>query len=274
MIGQSGRKARSIRSCWPFGRALMSLGAPQELGALIGRFLVGEPSPALTLPQHPLLGLDVITDQLSFELPRGMRRGVKTEARPVFRRKIIMGRPGIGTRRGVLGRRGLAIMGKWRLWAWGPLAGVGIEAGCQSGGVGPHGAPLFRFDLHLSIMFKPRTLAIGSAWSLGAGVHPRMGRKLTPRFRGGLRIGVLLGTVARAIVGQRTSPRRQGTWTPRSIRLRGHSLGSPVSQTVSRREVHVWVQATAYHGSRPNFRLLLQPSGIHSNVFSDAGGLW
>ena len=53
-------------------------------------------------------------------------------------------------------------MGKERLWMWGPLTGVGIEAGCQSCGVRPHWAPLFWLDLHLSIMFKSRTLAIGS----------------------------------------------------------------------------------------------------------------
>lgn len=55
MIGQSRSKARSICSCWGFCRALTTWGIPQKLGALIWKFLVGEPSPASALPQQFLL---------------------------------------------------------------------------------------------------------------------------------------------------------------------------------------------------------------------------
>lgn len=157
--------------------------------------------------------------------------------------------------------------------AWGPLCGVGIEAGCQSGGVRPHQAPLFWFYLHLSIMFKSRTLDIGSSWSLSARIHPRMGRKLTPCFWGRIRIGDLLGTVARAIAGQWTRPKSQGPGTPSLIGLSRRSLRSPVSQRVSRWKTHVLVQTIAHH-RRPNLWLLLKPSSVHSNILSDTGRLW
>lgn len=85
MIGQSRYKARtSCCCCWGLGRALTNLGTPQKLGALIREFLVGEPSPASSLPQQFLLRLNVITYKLSFELSRGMRGGVEIEARPGF----------------------------------------------------------------------------------------------------------------------------------------------------------------------------------------------
>lgn len=88
MIGQSRCKARSVCShsccCRGLGRALTNLGTPQELGALIWEFLVGDPSPVSALPQKFLLRLDIITHELSFELSCGMRGGIETEARPGF----------------------------------------------------------------------------------------------------------------------------------------------------------------------------------------------
>ena len=59
-------------------------------------------------------------------------------------------------------------MAEQRLCTWRPLVGVGIEAGWQSCGFRTYWAPLFWLHLHLSIMFKTRTLAVGSTWSLGA----------------------------------------------------------------------------------------------------------
>lgn len=146
-------------------------------------------------------------------------------------------------------------MWKQRLRAWGPFTGVGIEAGCQSSGVRPNWTPLFWLYLHLSIMLKSRTLAIGRTW-LSARVHPSMGRKLTPCFWGGIRIGDLLGTVARAVVGWWTRSKRQGTWTPSSIRLSRRPLGPPISQSINRGKVHVWVQTITHHGSSNLWPLL------------------
>jgi hypothetical protein len=105
-------------------------------------------------------------------------------------------------------------------------------------------------------MLKSRTLAIGSTRSLIARVHPSMRRELTPVFWGGIRIGDLLGTVARAIVGWWTRPKRQGTWTPSFIRLSCRPLGSPISQSISGGKIHVWVQTIAHHRSS-NLWLLL-----------------
>lgn len=160
---------------------------------------------------------------------------------------------------------------KQRLWAWGPFTGVGIEAGCQSGGVRPHWAPLFWLYLHLSIMLKSGTLAVGSTW-LSARVHPSMGRKLTPCFWGGIRIGDLLRTVARTIVGWWTRPKRQRSWSPSSIRLSHCPFRPPIFQSISRGKIHIWVQTIAHHGSS-NLWLLLESSSIHSNIFRDAGRL-
>lgn len=120
-------------------------------------------------------------------------------------------------------------MGEQRLLAWRPLIGVGIEAGCQSCGVRAHWTPLFWLDLHMSIVFKTRTLAVGSSWSLGARVQSGVGRVLAPCFWGGVRIGDLLGTGVVAVVGGWTRSKRQGARTSRSIRLSCCPLRSPVT---------------------------------------------
>lgn len=146
-------------------------------------------------------------------------------------------------------------MGEQRLWSWRPLIGMGIEAGCQSCGVRTHWTPLFWLDLHLSIMFKTRTLAVGSNRRLGAWVQPGVGRELTPCFWSGVRIGDLLGTGIGAIVGGWTRSKRKRAWTPSSIRLSCCPLRSPISQSISRWEVHIGIQTTAHHGG-PNLWLL------------------
>lgn len=146
-------------------------------------------------------------------------------------------------------------MGEQRLWAWRPLTEVGIEAGYQSCGVRSHWTPLFWLDLHLSIMFKMRTLAVGSSWRLGAWGKPRVGRELTPCFWHRFRIRDLLGTGVGAIVGRWTRPKRQGAWTPScSIRLSCCPFRPLISQSIGRWETHIGVQTTAHYGG-PNLWL-------------------